>query len=85
MKGKKTMKIITSNTHSAFALLAIACLAVSPCAVAVFPPPDGGYPNNTTAEGQNALFSLMTGTDNTAVGANAMYGNTGVRCRIWAA
>jgi hypothetical protein len=24
---------------------------------AVVPPPDGGYPNFTTAEGQNALFS----------------------------
>jgi trimeric autotransporter adhesin len=35
---------------------------------AVVPPPDGGYPNFTTAEGQNALFSLTTGAANTAVG-----------------
>jgi hypothetical protein len=28
---------------------------------AVVPPPDGGYPNFNTAEGQNALFSLTTG------------------------
>jgi len=34
----------------------------------VVPPPDGGYPNFTTAEGQNALFSLTTGAANTAVG-----------------
>jgi Chaperone of endosialidase len=35
---------------------------------AVVPPPDGGYPNFTTAEGQNALFSLTSGAANTAVG-----------------
>ena len=32
------------------------------------PPPDGGYPGANTAEGQNALFNLTTGTFNTAVG-----------------
>src|SRR5262249_44490413 len=37
------------------------------------PTPDGGYPNNNTAEGTNALFSLTTGTDNTAVGFNALF------------
>jgi hypothetical protein len=35
---------------------------------AVVPPPDGGYPGNNTAEGQNALLSLTTGVNNTAVG-----------------
>jgi len=35
---------------------------------AVNPPPDGGYPGNNTAEGQNALLSLTTGVNNTAVG-----------------
>jgi hypothetical protein len=35
---------------------------------AVVPPPDGGYPNFTTAEGQKALFSLTSGAANTAVG-----------------
>ena len=35
---------------------------------AVSPAPDGGYPGNNTAEGQNALLSLHTGsTNNTAV------------------
>jgi len=34
----------------------------------VVPPPDGGYPNFSTAEGQNALLSLTTGAANTAVG-----------------
>lgn len=36
---------------------------------AVMPPPDGGYPGNNTAEGQNALFSLTTGAFNTAIGS----------------
>ena len=35
---------------------------------AVRPPPDGGYPGGNTAEGQNALLSLTSGTYNTAIG-----------------
>ena len=35
---------------------------------AVVSAPDGGYPGQNTAEGQNALLSLTTGTNNTAVG-----------------
>ena len=45
-------------------------------ALAVSPPPDGGYPNQTTAEGENALFSLTTGASNTAVGFEALFSNT---------
>ena len=37
--------------------LALACFALSPTARAVDPPPDGGYPNGNTAEGNNALFN----------------------------
>ena len=37
-------------------------------AQAVTPAPDGGYPNFTTAEGQNALLHLTTGAGNTGVG-----------------
>jgi Chaperone of endosialidase len=48
--------------------LALLCFGLSPKAQAVVPPPDGGYPGFNTAEGQNALFSLTTGTGNTAVG-----------------
>ena len=33
---------------------------------AVSPAPDGGYPNNNTAEGTDALFNLTTGVGNTA-------------------
>jgi hypothetical protein len=39
-----------------------------PLTQAVSPLPDGGYPNFTTAEGDNALVSLTTGAGNTAVG-----------------
>ena len=36
---------------------------------AVIPPPDGGYPNFTTAEGESALLGLTTGAGNTALGS----------------
>src|SRR5262245_62019197 len=44
------------------------CIGLLSKAQAVVPPPDGGYPGNNTAEGQNALLSLTTGVNNTAVG-----------------
>jgi|SRR6266550_6761371 len=43
-------------------------LVLLPKARAVVPPPDGGYPNFNTAEGQKALQNLTTGAANTAVG-----------------
>jgi len=46
----------------------LACLPCLPNAQAVSPAPDGGYPGGNTAEGQNALLSLTTGTYNTAIG-----------------
>ena len=62
----------------------LSCFAVLPQAQAVVPPPDGAYPNFTTAEGQKALFSLTTGSANTAVGWYSLFSdaagsfNTGV-------
>jgi hypothetical protein len=57
--------------------VALACFALSPAARAqLSPPPDGGYPGGTTAEGTNALFSLTSGLYNTAVGDHALYHNT---------
>jgi hypothetical protein len=48
----------------------------TPALEAVVPPSDGGYPGNNTAEGQNALLSLTTGVNNTAVGWFSLKSNT---------
>ncbi len=57
--------------------VAIAWFALSPTAQAqLSPAPDGGYPNDNTAEGTDALFSLTTGPDNTAIGFDALFSNT---------
>ena len=56
--------------------LTLLCFGLFPKAQAVVPPPDGGYPNFNTAEGQNALFSLTTGAANTAVGWLSLRNNT---------
>ena len=48
--------------------LAFLCFGLLPKMRALNPPPDGGYPEGNTAEGQAALFSLTTGVANTAVG-----------------
>ena len=59
-------------------------LVVGPKAQAVLPPPDGCYPNYTTAEGCNALSLLTTGAGNTGVGWYSLFSagdanyNTGV-------
>ena len=57
-------------------VFAFAYFALSPSARAVDPPPDGGYPNQNTAEGDNALFALTTGANNTAIGFYALLSNT---------
>src|SRR5438105_127522 len=56
--------------------LVFACFALSPMARAVMPPPDGSYPGQNTAEGQQALFSLTTGIFNTADGFHALFHDT---------
>ena len=65
-------------------LIGIVCIGLLPNARAVVPAPDGGYPGLTTAEGQNALKNLTTGSGNTAVGWYSLFSdatgsfNTGV-------
>jgi hypothetical protein len=72
MKGNEIMK----NRHTIFTRILLVCFAFLPSAQAVNPPPDGGYPGGNTAEGQNALLSLSTGTFNTAVGFLSLRNNT---------
>jgi Chaperone of endosialidase len=69
------MKTQSLRTPRFVALFALGCFALSELTQAVNPPPDGAYPNFNTAEGQNALFSLTTGSANTAVGWFSLWGN----------
>jgi hypothetical protein len=64
------MKKMTRIIHAPLAAITLCWLTVhfAPNGFGVVPPPDGGYPNFTTAEGQNALFHFSTGAANTAVG-----------------
>jgi uncharacterized coiled-coil protein SlyX len=57
--------------------LVLGCFALLPRVQALLPPPapDGGYPNNNTAEGTGALFSLTSGLSNTANGFDALFSN----------
>lgn len=52
----------------------VGCFALLPIARAVTPAPDGGYPGGNTAEGTQALQSLVAGgADNTAIGFQALF------------
>jgi hypothetical protein len=78
----KTRTLSKNSIHSSlrrcglllFPLL-LGGFGLSPTVQAVSPPPDGGYPNFNTAEGQNALFSITTGAANTAVGWFSLFSN----------
>ena len=69
------MKTIIKTIYLAVVGISLACLTGFQ-AFGVTPPPDGGYPNKNTAEGQDALFSLTNGTSNTANGFSALKANT---------
>ena len=57
------------NRYLMAILPVLACFAFLPGTQAqLSPPPDGCYPNFTTAEGCSALNALTTGTGNTALG-----------------
>jgi hypothetical protein len=59
--------------------LVLGCLALGalvPLAQGVLPPPDGGYPGFTTAEGTNALQNLTSGAGNTGVGWYSLFSDT---------
>ena len=63
-------------TFIVWAAAALSCLGLLPTAQAVNPPPEGGYPGNNTALGDNALQNLTTGINNTALGYRALHDNT---------
>ena len=56
--------------------MVFATLALAPAAFAVDPPPGGGYPNEVTALGEDALSNSTVGSENTAVGFRALYSDT---------
>ena len=67
------MKTRISPILIAFTLI---CFALSPSARGVVPPPPGGYPNFTTAAGDNALQALTSGVGNTAIGNFSLFSVT---------
>jgi hypothetical protein len=71
----KNMKRITNITYPAFALLALACFALSPHARAVC---QQGCDLNlaNTFLGDDALINSTTGGQNTATGYDALFHNT---------
>ena len=71
MKRNKSMK--TRNTILLASLAALGCFTLLPGARAVTPPPDGCFPNFTTAEGCDALSSLTIGAGNTGLGWRALF------------
>jgi hypothetical protein len=67
------------NLIFAAILSALVCVALLPkihAAPEVAPPPDGGYPNFNTAEGQGALQNLTSGAANTGVGWYSLFSDT---------
>src|SRR5437867_10483127 len=70
-KKGRTMNPLTQSKKTTILPLLVAlmfgCFSLSPQARAVDPPPDGDYPGFNTAEGHDALFSLTTGRNNTAI------------------
>ena len=65
-------------------LILLASLTCIGTVLGVDPPPDGGYPNQNTAEGEDALLLGQNLSNNTAVGYHAIYSaqygddNTGI-------
>ncbi|MFL6499247.1 MAG: hypothetical protein ACJ8LL_00835, partial [Candidatus Udaeobacter sp.] len=62
-----------TRTHFLVVALTSVVLAIMDIdAPAVVPPPDGGYPNFTTAEGTKALLHLTSGAANTGLGWSSL-------------
>jgi hypothetical protein len=73
----QTIRTCNAAPFGTIILFALGFLALLPTKIpGVVPPPDGGYANFNTAEGDKALFSLTTGVANTAVGWFSLESNT---------
>ena len=59
--------------------LILVCFAFAPQMHAILPPPDGGYPNFNTAEGEDALFLTTTASANTGIGWRSLFSDTTAR------
>jgi len=64
-----------TSIPSVLITFALVCFALVQNTQAVNPPPDGDYPGGNTAEGENALLNLTSGTYNTAVGYLSLLSN----------
>src|SRR5207249_5763610 len=71
-----TTRLLRNGCLSLSLILTLAAFLSTAQAALPPPAPDGGYPNRNTAEGNNALLSLTTGTDNTANGFDALRSDT---------
>jgi trimeric autotransporter adhesin len=78
MRHRTNLKSASLNPAWLLAALAGICLALLPApnAFGVDPPPDGGYPNGNTVEGDGGLYGT-DGLDNTALGNGALGGSNG--------
>ena len=83
IKSTSTTASVKSSLHPSrlqhgffFIALALAGFALSPAAQTVSPPLGGGYPGDNTANGEDALFRLATGTSNWATGFYVLESNT---------
>jgi hypothetical protein len=73
-----TTAVAANNSIKCLSVLPLTlftCFGVLPNTQAVSPPPDGGYANDNTAEGTDALLHATTGGWNTALGFRALYSN----------
>ena len=75
-EGTRVMYSPSKIIRTASLIGAFVFVTISPTAQAVDPPPDGGYPNENAAEGQDSLLSFSDGSDNTANGFEALFSNT---------
>src|SRR5580704_16927620 len=79
---KKSIKLQTTTLLLNLLVLTYFALSqIAQAATDVNPPPDGGYPAFTTAEGTNALRNLSTGAANSAFGWFSLFSDsTGSYC-----